>query len=140
MLKLFNKEHVAISALTNLKDYKIEYVLSGEDLLEFSLSRYDENIPLIQEECYIRTEYNEYVIKAIEPSDNFKRFTCNINIESLVGKVIKNFDTKNNNINETIRLAIAGTGWTLADNSISKKRTVSLKNTNALEVLRKVRQ
>lgn len=140
MLKLYNKEHEVLSALTNLKDYKIEYVLSGEDLLEFSLSRYDENIPLIQEECYIRTEYNEYVIKAIEPSDNFKRFTCNINIESLVGKVIKNFDTKNNNINETIRLAIAGTGWTLADNSISKKRTVSLKNTNALEVLRKVRE
>lgn len=140
MLKLYNKEHEVLSALTNLKDYKIEYVLSGEDLLEFSLSRYDENIPLIQEECYIRTEYNEYVIKAIEPSDNFKRFTCNINIESLVGKVIKNFDTKNNNINDTIRLAIAGTGWTLADNSISKKRTVSLKNTNALEVLRKVRE
>lgn len=140
MLKLYNKEHEVLSALTNLKDYKIEYVLSGEDLLEFSLSRYDENIPLIQEECYIRTEYNEYVIKAIEPSNNFKRFTCNINIESLVGKVIKNFDTKNNNINDTIRLAIAGTGWTLADNSISKKRTVSLKNTNALEVLRKVRE
>lgn len=140
MLKLYNKEHEVLSALTNLKDYKIEYVLSGEDLLEFSLSRYDENIPLIQEECYIRTEYNEYVIKAIESSDNFKRFTCNINIESLVGKVIKNFDTKNNNINDTIRLTIAGTGWTLADNNISKKRTVSLKNTNALEVLRKVRE
>ena len=140
MLKLYNKEHEVLSALTNLKDYKIEYVLSGEDLLEFSLSRYDENIPLIEEECYIRTKYNEYVIKAIEPSDNFKRFTCNINIESLVGKVIKSFDTKNNNINDTIRLAIAGTGWTLADNSISKKRTVSLKNTNALEVLRKVRE
>ena len=38
MLKLFNKEHVAISALTNLKDYKIEYLLSGEDCLEFSFS------------------------------------------------------------------------------------------------------
>ena len=140
MLKLYNKEHEVLSALTSLKDYKIEYVLSGEDCLEFSLSRYDENIPLIEEECYIRTKYNEYVIKAIEPSDNFKRFTCNINIESLVGKVIKSFDTKNNNINDTIRLTIAGTGWTLADNSISKKRTVSLKNTNALEVLRKVRE
>lgn len=140
MLKLYNKEHEVLSALTNLKDYKIEYVLSGEDLLEFSLSRYDENIPLIEEECYIRTKYNEYVIKAIEPSDNFKRFTCNINIESLVGKVIKNFDTKNNNINDTIRLAISGTGWILADNNITKRRTVTLKNTNALEVLRKVRE
>ena len=139
MLKLYNKEHEVLSALTNLKDYKIEYVLSGEDLLEFSLSRYDENIPLIEEECYIRTKYNEYVIKAIEPSDNFKRFTCNINIESLVGKVIKNFDTKNNNITDTIGLAISGTGWILADNNITKRRTVTLKNTNALEVLRKVR-
>ena len=140
MLKLYNKEHEAIGVLTELKDYKIEYVLSGEDSLEFSLSRYDENIPLIEEECYIRTKHNEYVIKAIEPSDNFKRFTCNINIENLVGKVIKNFDTKNNNITDTIRLAISGTGWILADNDITKRRTVTLKNTNALEVLRKVRE
>lgn len=140
MLKLYNKEHVAVAPLTNLKDYKIEYLLSGEDLLEFSLSSYDENIPIIEEECYIRTKDNEYVVKAIEPSDNFKRFTCNINIESLVGKVIKSFDTNNNNLTDTIRLAIAGTGWILEDNNITKERTIKLKNTNALEVLREVRK
>lgn len=140
MLKLYNKEHVAVAPLTNLKDYKIEYLLSGEDLLEFSLSRYDENIPIIEEECYIRTKDNEYVVKAIEPSDNFKRFTCNINIESLVGKVIKSFYTNNNNLTDTIRLAIAGTGWILEENNITKARTIKLKNTNALEVLREVRK
>ena len=42
MLKLYNKEHVAIDTLTDTKDLKIEYVLSGEDLLEFSLSISDE--------------------------------------------------------------------------------------------------
>lgn len=140
MLKLYNKEHEAIGVLTNLKDYKIEYVLSGEDLLEFSLSISDENIYLVEEEGYIRTKDNEYVIKAIDPSDNFKRFSCNVNIEALVGKAIASFDTSNNNVNDTIRLAIAGTGWILADNNITKRRTVRLTNTNALEVLREVRK
>lgn len=140
MLKLFNKEHVAISALTNLKDYKIEYLLSGEDCLEFSFSISDEKIYDIEEEGYVRTKDNEYVIKAIEPSDNFKRFTAIVNVEDLVGKSISKFDTSNNNITDTIRLAIAGTGWILADNSITKRRTVRLKNTNALEVLREIRK
>lgn len=140
MLKLYNKEHVAIDTLTDTKDLKIEYVLSGEDLLEFSLSISDEKINLLEEEGYIRTKDNEYVIKAIDPSDNFKRFSCNINVEALVGKAIASFDTSNNNVNDTIRLAIAGTGWILADNNITKRRTVRLTNTNALEVLREVRK
>ena len=140
MLKLYNKEHVAIDTLTDTKDLKIEYVLSGEDLLEFSLSISDEKINLLEEEGYIRTKDNEYVIKAIDPSDNFKRFSCNVNIEALVGKAIASFDTSNNNVNDTIRLAIAGTGWILADNNITKRRTVRLTNTNALEVLREVRK
>ncbi len=140
MLKLYNKEHKAIGVLTNLKDYKIEYVLSGEDLLEFSLSISDENIHLVEEEGYVRNKNNEYVIKAIDPAQEFKRYSCVVNIEDIKGKSIANFDTSNNNITDTIRLAIAGTGWVLADNNISKRRTVRLKNTNALEVLREIRK
>ncbi len=140
MLKLYNKEHIAVSALTNLKDYKIEYLLTGEDSLEFSLSIADENIHLVEEEGYVRNKFNEYVIKAIDPSQNFKRYSCVVNVESIKGKSIANFDTSNNNITDTIRLAIAGTGWILADNNITKRRTVRLKNTNALEVLREIRK
>lgn len=140
MLKLYNKEHVAVASLTDLKDYKIEYLLSGEDSLGYSLSICDENINLVEEEGYVRTEFNEYVIKAIDPSQNFKRFNCIVNIEDIKAKSIKNFDTSNNNITDTIRLAIAGTGWILADNNINKRRTVRLKNTDALEVLREVRK
>ena len=140
MLKLYNKEHVAVAALTDLKDHKIEYVLSGEDLKEFSLSIVDENISLVEEECYVRDKANEYVIKAMDPSQNYKRFNCIVNVESIKGKAIENFNTSNNSIPDTIRLAIAGTGWILADTNITKRRTVRLKNTNALEVLREVRK
>lgn len=140
MLKLYNKEHVAVAALTDLKDHKIEYVLSGEDLKEFSLSIVDENISLVEEECYVRDKDNEYVIKAMDPSQSYKRFNCIVNVESIKGKAIANFNTSNNSITDTIRLAIAGTGWILADNNITKRRTVRLKNTNALEVLREVRK
>ena len=129
MLKLYNKEHEAISAILNIKDYKIEYLLSGEDLLEFSLSISDENINLLQEECYIRNELNEYVVKEIDPSNDFKRFNCILNLEDIKAKSIFNFETENNNIDDTIRLAIAGTGWVLVDSNITKRRTVRLKNT-----------
>ena len=138
MLKLYNKEHEAISAILNIKDYKIEYLLSGEDSLEFSLSISDENINLLQEECYIRNELNEYVVKEIDPSNDFKRFNCILNLEDIKAKSIFNFETENNNIDDTIRLAIAGTGWVLVDSNITKRRTVRLKNTNALEVLREI--
>lgn len=140
MLKLYNKEHEAISAILNIKDYKIEYLLSGEDSLEFSLSISDENINLLQEECYIRNELNEYVVKEIDPSNDFKRFNCILNLEDIKAKSIFNFETENNNIDDTIRLAIAGTGWVLVDSNITKRRTVRLKNTNALEVLREIRK
>ena len=140
MLKLYNKEHEAISAILNIKDYKIEYLLSGEDLLEFSLSISDENINLLQEECYIRNELNEYVVKEIDPNNDFKRFNCILNLEDIKAKSIFNFETENNNIDDTIRLAIAGTGWVLVDSNITKRRTVILKNTNALKVLREIRK
>lgn len=140
MLKLYNKEHEAISAILNIKDYKIEYLLSGEDLLEFSLSISDENINLLQEECYIRNELNEYVVKEIDPSNDLKRFNCILNLEDIKAKSIFNFETENNNIDDTIRLAIAGTGWVLVDSNITKRRTVRLKNTNALKVLREIRK
>ncbi len=140
MLKLYNKEHEAISAILNIKDYKIEYLLSGEDSLEFSLSISDENINLLQEECYIRNELNEYVVKEIDPNNDFKRFNCILNLEDIKAKSIFNFETENNNIDDTIRLAIAGTGWVLVDSNITKRRTVRLKNTNALEVLREIRK
>lgn len=140
MLKLYNKEHEAISAILNIKDYKIEYLLSGEDLLEFSLSISDENINLLQEECYIRNELNEYVVKEIDPNNDFKRFNCILNLEDIKAKSIFNFETENNNIDDTIRLAIAGTGWVLVDSNITKRRTVRLKNTNALKVLREIRK
>lgn len=140
MLKIYNKEHEATGALTNLKDYKIEYLLSGEDSLEFSLSRYDENIHLVEEEGYIRTKHNEYIVKEVDPSDNFKRFACIVNVEAIKGKSIANFDTSNNMIDDTIKLALAGTGWLVVDSGITKRRTVRLKNTNALEVLREARK
>lgn len=140
LLKLYNKEHEAIDALTNIKDLRIEYLLSGEDLFEFSLSVSDEKLGLVEEEGYIRTKYNEYVIKAIDPAQSLKRYSCVVNIEDIKGKSISSFDTSNNNITDSIRLAIAGTGWILADNNITKRRTVRLKNTNALEVLREIRK
>jgi len=139
MLKLYDRNHTALNILTNLKDYKIEHMLSGEDILEFSLPVSDGNIKLIEEEGYIRNQTNEYVIKGVDPSQGFKRYTCNINIESLSGKIIKDYYVTAQTLDEALRLALTGTGWVLVDTGILLRRTMKLSNTTTLGVLREAR-
>ena len=69
--------------------------------------------------------------------DSFKAV---INVEDLVGKSIKSIDMKNTNIGDILRTAISGTGWVVTVHNVTKRRTVSLSNTNALEVIREARK
>lgn len=138
MIKLFNKEHKAISVLTDIKDYSIEYQLSGENLTGFSLLMSDKNIKDVETEGYIQDKENEYVIKSIDPGGDYTTIKSIVNLETIKGKSIPVFELTNTNVGDTIQTAIAGTGWILNDHTLTKRRTIRLKNTNALEVLREI--
>ena len=134
----FKKRKVA-----NIEDAinpQITYLLSGENSLEFSLSISSQNLSYLKEEYYIQVKDNEYVIKSVEGNTDTKHFKAVINVEDLVGKSIKNIDMKNTNIGDILRTAISGTGWTVTVHNVTKRRTVSLTNTNALEVIREARK
>ena len=69
MLHLYDINHIKIKALDKYIDYKIESVLSTADkTLSFSYPTYLSSD--IVEECYIRNENDEFVVKQIDTNDD----------------------------------------------------------------------
>ena len=130
MLHLYDINHIKIKALDKYIDYKIESVLSTADkTLSFSYPTYLSSD--IVEECYIRNENDEFVVKQIDTNDDWVNVTAVLNIEELEGKAWKNFETVESTIEGSLNLAFAGTGWKVENSSVSKKRTIRMTNTDA---------
>lgn len=141
MLKLKDKNKKIITGLTNYKDLCIESTLStGDKKLSFSLHKKDKFYNLIEEECYIETKTQEYVIKARDVGVNYTRFDCVLNLEELEANVFDRFESVEQRITASLNLAIVGTGWTVKDNTLKKKRTVRCTNKNALEIVQEIKK
>lgn len=141
MLKLKDKNKKIITGLTNYKDLCIESTLStGDKKLSFSLQKKDKFYNLIEEECYIETKTQEYVIKARDVGVNYTRFDCVLNLEELEANVFDRFESVEQPITASLNLAIVGTGWTVKDNTLKKKRTVRCTNKNALEIVQEIKK
>ena len=77
LLVLYDDNHNKIAPLPYAKNAKLERELSGEEVLSFSYPQNDPRYALIQEECYVRTAANEYVVKEInEGGDSWTEFVC----------------------------------------------------------------
>lgn len=135
MLQLYDLNKNKISGLTKYKDLKIESTLStGDKVLSFSYPKILSKG--IQEEGYIRTKDDEYVIKQLgKDSDDYITVSCNLNLEELEGKVWDSFSSKEQTVDSAIKLAIAGTGWTVKNNGVTKKRTIRKTGCSALNVI-----
>lgn len=141
MLKLKDKNKKIITGLTNYKDLCIESNLStGDKKLSFSLYKKDKFYGFIEEECYIETKTQEYVIKARDVGVNYTRFDCALNLEELEANVFDRFESVEQSITSSLNLAIVGTGWTVKDNTLKKKRTVRCTNKNALEIVQEIKK
>lgn len=141
MLKLKDKNKKLIAGLINYKDLCIESALStGDKKLSFSLHKEDKFYNLIEEECYIETKTQEYVIKARDVGVDYTRFDCVLNLEELEANIFDRFESVEQTITNAINLAIVGTGWTVKDNTLKKKRTVRCTNKNALEIVQEIKK
>lgn len=141
MLKLKDKNKKIITGLTNYKDLCIESTLStGDKKLSFSLHKKDKFYGFIEEECYIETKTQEYVIKARDVGVNYTRFDCVLNLEELEANVFDRFESLEQPITASLNLAIVGTCWTVKDNTLKKKRTVRCTNKNALEIVQEIKK
>ncbi|HAT4279262.1 TPA: hypothetical protein I9078_002410, partial [Clostridium perfringens] len=140
-LKLFGQNKELIALLQNVKDLNIESVLeSGDKTLSFSYAKKDKFYNYIIEENYIRTKTDEFVIKSRDINGDYTAFTCVLNLEELEGKIVERFESVEQTITAALNLAVVGTGWTIQDNTLKKKRTVRCTNKNALEIVKEIKK
>ena len=141
MLKLKDKNKKLIAGLINYKDLCIESALStGDKKLSFSLHKKDKFYNFIEEEGYIETKTQEYVIKARDVGIDYTRFECVLNLETLEANIFDRFESVEQTITASLNLAIVGTGWTVKANTLKKKRTVRCTNKNALEIVQEIKK
>ncbi|WP_462427204.1 phage tail protein [Fusobacterium varium] len=139
MLHLYNLEHVKIKGMKAYKDYCIESVLStGDKTLSFL---YPSHLAKdIIEECYIRNKTAEFVVKEIDSQGQWKSIKAVLNVEDLEGKEWEQFDSTEQTITDCLRLAIAGTGWTIGTCNVTRRRTVRKTNCSAWEVIQEAKK
>lgn len=137
MLKIYDTSHNAIGHIYKYKDLKIESdVKTGDQTLSFTyMARHHE----ICEEYYVETQDAEYVVKEKSVStDGFLSFTAVLNLEELEAKPWTTFSIKDSTIADAARLALAGSGWTVGESTVTKKRNAGIIQTNTLGIIQKL--
>lgn len=136
MLRIFDKSNNLILLLDKYKDLKItKKVALGDKSLSFITS--SSNINLLENEGYIETDDDRYVIKEIRPkSDATVEVYCQLDVEALEGKTFLLFESVEHSISEAMSLAFVGTGWTVKASDIFKNRTLRKSNCTALDVVK----
>lgn len=137
MLKILDKNKVPLKGLRVYQDYYIESVLDLDDkTLSFSVPL--RNVRgILAPECYIETKEDRFVVKELTKSTEGKaNVTAKLDMEALEGKAFRSFKTTEQTIEDAMRLAFSGTGWTVAESTVTKKRTISMTNVSALEILK----
>ena len=88
-------------------------------------------------EGYIETRTDRYVVKEIEKNtEGTAKVVAQLDLESLEGKVFREFRSEEQTIKSALQLAFAGTGWAIGVCEVNKKRTLSMSNVSALDVLK----
>ncbi len=137
MMKIFNQSHEAVGYIKKYRDFKIESVLStAEKTLSFT---YLGKSGKIDYEYYVQTKDAEYVVKSIRiTSDGYPEYTATLNMEELESKTWETFLAKDSSLRDTANLALAGTGWRVAECTVDKKRSMGLQNVTSKVVLQKI--
>lgn len=138
MLRILDKDKAPIKGLRVYKDYCIESVLDlSNKTLSFS-APWRNLRGAVELEGYIETKTDRYVVKEItkNKSEGTAQIVATLDMESLEGKSFRRFESVEQTIEAALRLAFAGTGWTIGESMVTKKRTIRMSNTSALEVMK----
>lgn len=143
LLELYDRSHKKLANLTGIKSPHIQRTLEyGDETLDFSYPTSGPWLAQLLAECYIRTDRQEYVVKAVEKSSTsaWRKVSCALNIEELEGAPFEGFETVEQTVQATAEFALEGTGWTVeADADITKKRTIRKEDdTTAWEVVKQI--
>lgn len=137
MLRILDKDKVPVKGLRVYSDLCIEGALDLDDkTLSFSAPL--RNVRgIIVPESYIETKEDRFVVKEVTRStEGTVNVTAQLDMEALEGKSFRSFKTTEQTIEAALQLAFAGTGWTIAYSEVTKKRTISMTNVSALDILK----
>ena len=139
MLQLYNKSKQHVGLLSQASDICIESDLkSGDKSLSFFIPKnFSENI---ENEGYIRTKKDEFVIKEINSTTNGFNVYCSLNLEDLEGKSWDRFESVEATISQCLSLALAATGWGVNICEIKKKRTIRITGKSTLDIINQCRK
>lgn len=139
MLKLLNSSKTFLRHITEYTDLKIESELeNGDKTLSFSIRGKPTGI---QNEQYICTQTDRYVVKEVEPDSEKTSYVCKLDLEALEATMIQKLTAANKTIAQAAAIALSGTGWTVSigDSIASKQRSVQQFKKTPLDCLYKIR-
>lgn len=124
-MQIFNDRKKRIGTLSGFKDRAITTTLdSGDKEMTFAYPASGALVGLLQEEYYIRTKTDEFVIKAVEKGEQFNKYTAVLNVEELEGTAFPyGFESDEQTIRACLEFAFEGTGWHVGTCTVTKKRT-----------------
>ena len=137
-MQIYDDSKKKIGTLTNFKDRKIVKTLdSGDKELTFKYPANGKQVGLLKVEHYIRTKEDEYVLRAVKTGSEFNEYTAQLNVEELETQAFPyGFESQEQDIRSCLEFAFEGTGWTVGECSITKKRTINFdKPATAWDVL-----
>ena len=141
MIKIFNANKELTLISKNQLDFKIEHELdNGDKTLTFFVPISSKEAEIIEQEGYIQTKEQEYVIKEVNKNNNSFNVVAKLNLEEFEGKPHKIFESRMATIEEAINLAIVGTGWIVAYSNITKKRTIRKVKIDTLELIQHIKK
>ena len=139
-MQIFNDRKKRIGTLSGFKDRAITTTLdSGDKEMTFAYPTSGALVGLLQEEYYIHTKTDEFVIKAVEKGEQFNKYTAVLNVEELEGTAFPyGFESDEQTIRACLEFAFEGTRWHVGTCTVTKKRTIDeQENITAWDVLQK---
>ena len=136
MLRILDKNKQPICGLDRYKQLRITKKLQLDDkTLEFNALIAD--ISALENEGYIETETDRFVIKEIRPSSGGTAdVLAQLDVETLEGKTFVRFESVEKTLSEAMAIVFAGTGWTVGTCGITKRRTLRKENCTAFDMLK----
>ncbi|MDR9824904.1 hypothetical protein RCJ22_04695, partial [Vibrio sp. FNV 38] len=101
-------------------DYYVRELASGLDELVFTISIWDEEYPLIQEESSIREESDggacNYLVKAIDAGKETANIKAQIDLDEWKSTMTVGYNSGSHTLPQIVG-AVKPTGWTVTDSS-----------------------
>lgn len=139
-MQIYDDRKRRIGVLSGFKNRAVATTLdSGDKELSFEYPANGILVDLLKEEYYIRTQTDEFVIKATEKGEQWNKYTAILNVEELEGTQFPyGFASNEQTIRACLEFAFDGTGWTVGTCTVTKKRTIDEEeNVSAWDILQK---